>query len=167
MPWHSKLGAPSSRSYSVMCPDRGSRRLVFRVLRSSNQWCCATRCPTPRTLPLHRWCHRGLLSCSTEIPTPPTPQEVGGIQTLFSQSLNSLQLVTCKMLLLLDQNSNTLCVTVFSRPSGCCSVTWAFIPSTTWGPALHSSLCTPNHTPKSWSRGTRLGPGGCLHPALS
>lgn len=63
---------------------------MFRVLRSSSQWCCATRCPTPRTPPLHRWCHRGLLSCSMAIPTPPTPKEVGEIQNLFSDALNSL-----------------------------------------------------------------------------
>lgn len=60
-----------------MRPGRGSRRLVFKVLRSGSQWCCATRCPTPRTLPLHRWCHKGLLSCSTAIPTPRTPQKSG------------------------------------------------------------------------------------------
>ena len=54
-----------------------------------------------------------------------------------------------------------------SRPGGCCAVSWAHVPSSTWGPTLCPSLCTPNHAPESRPRGTRLGPRGGLHPALS
>lgn len=74
------------RSCSATCPGRGSRRLVFRVLTWGSRWCCATHCHTLRTPLPHHWCRRGLLSCSTAIPTPLTQQEVGGINILINYS---------------------------------------------------------------------------------
>lgn len=73
-----------SRSCSASCPGRGSRKLGLSVLRWGSRWCCATRCRTPRTPLLRRWCHRGPPSCNTGIPTPLTPREVGGIKTVAS-----------------------------------------------------------------------------------
>lgn len=144
-----------SRSWSATCPGRGSRKLVFRVLRWGSPCCCATPCRTLRTPLLRHWCHRGLLSCSTAIPTQPTPREVGGILTLISHSV-----------MLFGQGSNSSTRYCFSRPGGCRAVSWAHVPSSARGSVLHPSLRTPNHTPEPGPRGTRLEPRGGLHPAL-
>lgn len=119
--WILSLSVPP-RSCSAMRPGRGSRRLVFKVLRSGSQWCCATRCPTPRTLPLHRWCHKGLLSCSTAIPTPRTPQKVG-------RKLESVVL-SCRLCSpSFSQHPNGAVSCCFSRAGGCRTVSRAHVPS--------------------------------------
>lgn len=65
---------------------------------------------------------------------------------------------------LLLVRATTVCY-CFTRPHGCCSVSWAHNPSTTRGPTLHFPLRTPSHAPESRPRGSRLGPWGGLHSA--
>lgn len=160
--WILSLSAP--RSCSAMCPDRGSRRLVFKVLRSGSRWYCATPCPTPRTPPLHHWCHKGLLSCSTAILTPLTPQKVGGN---LSQSFFPAVCVLPPSVNTLVRSVTVSCPAVSLRSGGCCTVSRAHVPSSARGPTLRTSLRSPNHTPQPGPWSTRLEEGGGLHPALS
>lgn len=91
--------------------------MLFRVLRSGSQWCCATLCPTPSIPPLRRWCRRDPLSCSTAILTPPTPQEVGSeTEMIYSHSVSLLLPCCFNVFIFLDRGDVALSPEHVSRP---------------------------------------------------